>query len=87
MVDPCNRLHNFIVFLLPSIVGFQFCLMRHQCPVFIFKGIIANGLNLLRALESVGMKKEKIKIKISFTPRHMEPEFYTDFVYKFKENE
>ena len=35
MVDLCNQLHNFIVFLLPSIVGFQFCLMKHQCPVFI----------------------------------------------------
>ena len=35
MVDPCNPLHNFIVFLLPSIVGFQFCLVKHQCPVFI----------------------------------------------------
>ena len=35
MVDPCNPLHNFIVFLLPSIVGFQFCLMNHQYPVFI----------------------------------------------------
>ena len=54
---------------------------------FLFKGVIANGLNLLRALESVVMKKEKLKIKISFTPRHMEPEFYIDFVYKFKENE
>ena len=86
MVDPCNRLHNFIVFLLPSMVGFQFCLMRHQCPVFIFKGVIANGRNwlIIRALESVVMKKEKIKIKISFTPRPMEPEFYTGLVYKFK---
>ena len=35
MVDPCNPLHNFIVFLLPSIVGFQFCLMKHQCSVLI----------------------------------------------------
>ena len=56
--------------------------MRHQCPVFIFKGVIANGLNSLRPLESIVMKKEKIKI--SFTPRPMEPEFYTDLVYKFK---
>ena len=30
------------------------------------------------------MKKEKIKIKISFTPRPIEPEFYTDLVYKLK---
>ena len=30
------------------------------------------------------MKKEKIKIKISFTPRSMEPEFYADLVYKLK---
>ena len=53
---------------------------------FHFKGVIANGLNLLRALESIVLKKENIKIKISFTPRPMEPEFYTDLVYKFKEN-
>ena len=82
MVDPCNRLHNCIVFLLPSIVGFQFCLMRHQYPVFSFKEVIANGLN--RALKSIGMKKEKIKIKIYFTPRPVEPEFYTDLLYKLK---
>ena len=85
MVDPCNRLHNFIVFLLPSIVGFQFCLMKHQSVLFsLFKGVIANGLNWLRALESMVMKKIKIKIKISFTSRPMEQEFYNDLVYIFK---
>ena len=30
------------------------------------------------------MKKVKIKIKISFTPRPLEPEFYNDLVYKIK---
>ena len=28
--------------------------------------------------------KNMIKIKISFRPRPMKPEFYTDLVYKFK---
>ena len=68
MRDPCNRLHNFIVFLLPSIVGFQFGLMNHQSVLFsLFKGVIANGLNWLRALESMVVKKVKIKVKIYFT--------------------
>ena len=81
MVDPCNRLHNFIVFLLPSIVDFQFCLMKHQSFLFsLFKGVIANSLNWLRALESMVMKKVKIKIKISFTPRPMEPEFQKSII-------
>ena len=47
-------------------------------------GVIANGLKWLRALESMAMKKVKIKIKISFTSRPMEPEFYKKLVCKFK---
>ena len=47
-------------------------------------GVIANGLKWLRALESMAMKKVKIKIKISFTSRPMEPEFYENLVCKFK---
>ena len=71
MVDPCNPLHNFIVFFIPSIVGFQFCLMKHQCPVFI---IYRSHCKLPELVESMVMKK--VKIKIYFTPRPMEPEFY-----------
>ena len=53
--------------------------MKHQSVLFsLFKGVIANGLNWLRALQSMVMKKVKIKIK----PRPMEPEFYNDFEFK-----
>ena len=59
--------------------------MKHQSVLFsLFKGVIANGLNWLRALESMIMKKVKIKIKMSFISRTMEPEFYNDLVFKFK---
>ena len=51
---------------------------------FHYLKVIANGLNWLRALESVVMKKVKIKVKIYFTSRPMEPKFYNDFVYKLK---
>ena len=57
--------------------------MKHQSVLFsLFKRVIVNSLNWLRALESMVMKK--VKIKISFTSRPLEPEFYNDLVYKFK---
>ena len=61
--------------------------MKHQSVLFsLFKRVhvIANGLNWLRALESMVMKKVKIKIQIYFTSRPIEPEFYNGIVYKFK---
>ena len=80
MVDLCNRLHNFIVFLLPSIV---FDESSVSCFHYFNTGVIANWL---RALESIVMEKVKIKIKIYFTPRPMEPEFYNVLVYMYRFN-
>ena len=59
MVDPCNRLYNFIVFLLPSIVG-----LKHQCPVFIIyrSHCKLSELALIGHWNQMVLKKVKIKI-------------------------
>ena len=50
--------------------------MKHQSVLFsLLEGVIANGLNWLRALESMVMKK------VNYI---LHPEFYNDIVYKFK---
>ena len=77
---------NYVVFVWR---GFLFLWVLGMGYVILLRHSLSlpyNYFGFNRALESMVMKKVKIKIKIYFTPRPMEPEFYNVLVYMYRFN-